>query len=198
MQVGVRLNFVVIEDVTEIYNLECIGSITFLFVATFFCGVLFVSPCTRPAVKQRSDDCGSVVLLYWASKLIEPSTSRHAHGNKMSVTFPSPSQDSVTSKYVVPLVSLVSDEEDNGDDKRPAPSKTITDLGFSASISLKRTAARKKSFDHVANTYYEEQMKHLTTKKRGCVAETGVIKKRAGEDSCVPVVVIDTSGESSG
>ncbi|XP_073037552.1 uncharacterized protein [Primulina eburnea] len=159
---------------------------------------LFVSPCTRPTVKQRSYECGSVVLLYWASNFVLPSTSRHAQGNKMSVTFPSPSQDSVTSKYVVPLVSLVSDEEDSGDDKRPAPSKTKIDLGFPASISLKRTAGIKKSFNHVANTYYEEKMKPLTTKKRGCVADTGAMKKRAGEDSCVPVVIIDSSGESSG
>ncbi|XP_073034232.1 uncharacterized protein [Primulina eburnea] len=117
---------------------------------------------------------------------------------KMSVTFPSRSQDSVTSKYVVPLISLLSDEEGDDLDHPPAPLKTENMVGLSPSRSSKERAASKKPFEHVAHMYKNEVMKHFKTKKRGCTADTGVMKKRAVQANCVPVVIIDTSTDSSG
>lgn len=117
---------------------------------------------------------------------------------KMSVTYTNSSQVSVTSKYRIPVISLISDVGIDGHVQPSEESKSKKCLDVSASNILKKTSVQSKSFDPVTNHYYKEMMKQAPNTKCSCVGENIVMKKRGATVKCVTVIVMDSLGELIG
>lgn len=116
----------------------------------------------------------------------------------MSVTFKNASEVSVTNQYIIPVISLISDDVNNGDVKPLQASKTRKSLHVPTSINWKKPSTKTKSFDPVIDNYYTEKLKQPLTNKDTCIGVSSLMKKRVATDKCVPVIVLDKSSDSSG